>query len=147
MKTGGIYGARVKWKLTAAVICRLGGFNFEIHDDRVRFALAAAACRSVRSARHGLWCSCMDGSRKCDRVGLKGGPVCVHSGKAAPGAGNRRVGYKTSPYCLLTNAIRASTLFTPVPGICLTNVSLLCYNSITEQGQMFWVVRTLSSNA
>lgn len=24
MKTGGIYGARVKWKLTAGVICRLG---------------------------------------------------------------------------------------------------------------------------
>lgn len=33
----------------------------------------------------------------------------------------------------------------PCSRICLTNVILLCYNSITEQGQMFWGVRTLSS--
>ena len=30
-------------------------------------------------------------------------------------------------------------------GNALTDVSLLCYNSITEQGQMFWGVRSLSS--
>ena len=40
------------------------------------------------------------------------------------------------------DCFRKSHFFQPLPihvRICLTNVSLLCYNSITGQGQMFWV--------
>ena len=40
------------------------------------------------------------------------------------------------------DGFRKSHFSQPLPihvRICLTNVSLLCYNSITGQGQMFWV--------